>query len=95
MHDYGMITVTEVDVSPDLKNAKIFVTALGDKLSTKELVAALNEGAGALRHDLSRMMTSRGVPMLTFLYDNNIARAQRIDDIIDSFHKDDKDSQSN
>ena len=35
LNDYGMITVTEVDVSPDLKNAKIYVTTLGDKLSAE------------------------------------------------------------
>ncbi|MEQ8289209.1 MAG: 30S ribosome-binding factor RbfA [Gammaproteobacteria bacterium] len=94
LNDYGMITVTEVDVSPDLKNAKIFVTTLGDKLSADELVAALNEESGSLRHDLSQVLTSRGVPVLTFLYDKSIARAQRIDEIIGSFRKGEDDNKS-
>lgn len=94
LNDYGMITVTEVDVSPDLKNAKIFVTTLGDKLSADELVAALNAEAGSLRHDLSQVLTSRGVPVLTFLYDKTIARAQRIDEIIGSFSKAGDDNKS-
>lgn len=94
LNDYGMITVTEVDVSPDLKNAKIFVTTLGDKMSADELVIALNEEAGALRHDLSQLLTSRGVPVLTFHYDKTIARAQRIDEIIGSFSKGEDDSKS-
>lgn len=94
LNDYGMITVTEVDVSPDLKNAKIYVTTLGDKLSADELVAALNEEAGSIRHDLSQVLTSRGVPVLTFLYDKTIARAQRIDEIIGSFRKGEDDNKS-
>ena len=94
LNDYGMITVTEVDVSPDLKNAKVYVTTLGDKLSADEVVVALNEESSALRYDLSRLMTTRGVPALKFLYDKTIARAQRIDEIIGSFNKGEEDSNS-
>ena len=47
-----------------------------------------------LRHDLSRLMTTRGVPALIFLYDKTIARAQRIDEIIGSFNKGEDDSNS-
>ncbi len=90
LSDYGMITVTDVDVSPDLKNAKIFFTAFGDKHNPDELVKALNDESASLRHDLSRVMTSKGVPALTFMYDKTIAQAQRLDEIISSssFHTD-------
>lgn len=87
LHEYGMITLTSVDVSPDLKNAKIFVTAFSDKLSNDQLVSALNEEAGHLRHELSHIMQSRGVPSLKFKYDESIARAQRLDDLINSVSK--------
>jgi ribosome-binding factor A len=91
LSQYGMVTVTDVDVSPDLKNAKIFVTAFGDKLSTKELTTALNEQAGHFRHEISTMMTSKGVPTLKFIYDESIARAQRMDELIDTVSKQHKD----
>jgi ribosome-binding factor A len=87
LQEYGMITLSNVDVSPNLESAKIFVTVLSEKKSNEELVAALNEQAGHLRHELSKMLTSRGVPTLKFQYDESIARAQRLDAIIDSVSK--------
>ena len=87
LSQYGMITLTNVDLSPDLKNAVIFITAMASNQSQKELVAALNEQAGHFRHEISRIMTSRGVPSLKFKYDESIERAQRLNDIINSVSK--------
>ncbi len=87
LSQYGMITLTGVDVSPDLKNATIYVTALGESQTHKELITGLNEQAGHLRHEISRVMTSKGVPALKFKYDESIERAQRLSDIIDSVSK--------
>lgn len=90
LNQYGMITLTNVDVSPDLRNAKIYITALNNKQSNEKLIAALNEQAGHFRHEISRIMTSKGVPALHFNYDEAIERAQRLTDIINSVsHKDD------
>lgn len=87
LSQYGMITVTNVDVSPDLKNATIYITVMGGNQSQLELVASLNEQSGHFRHEISRMMTSKGVPGLKFKYDESIERAQRLNDIINSVNK--------
>ncbi len=103
LNQYGMITLTNVDVTPDLGSAKIYVTVLGanseeSSLSSsaekiEELVSQLNEQKGHFRQELSRMLTSRGVPTLRFIYDESIERAQRLNDIINSVsHRDDDSS---
>lgn len=87
LNEYGMITLTDVDVSPDLKNATVLFTVLGDQYPVNETVNSLNELAGHFRHELSTLMTSKGVPSLRFKYDESIARAQRLDELIDSVSK--------
>ena len=57
LNQYGMITLTNVDVSPDLKNAVIFITSLGGNQSKEELVSNLNQQAGHFRHEISHIMT--------------------------------------
>jgi ribosome-binding factor A len=92
LNENGMITLTNVDLSSDLKNATIYITALNNKQSNEELVAAINERASHFRHELSQMLTMRGVPLLNFKYDESIERAQRLSDIIDSVSVDKNDS---
>ena len=75
------ITVTEVQVSPDLKNASIFVMPLGGQ-KVKETVTVLNSIVGHFRHSLAQELTLRYVPKLRFMADNSFEYAQRIDDIL-------------
>jgi ribosome-binding factor A len=108
LNQYGMITLTNVDVSPDLGSATIYVTVLNADSSSSDsdesslssstqakdkLVVELNEKKGFFRQELSHMLTSRGVPTLRFKYDESIERAQRLTDIINSVsHSDDSSS---
>ena len=92
LNEYGMITLTNVDLSPDLSNATVYVTAMNAKDSNEKIVAAINEQAGHFRHELSQMLTTRGVPSLRFKYDESIERAQRLTDIIDSVSVDKDDN---
>ena len=64
----GMITITEVDVSPDHKNAQVFFTALGDKTRIEDATAGLQRAAGFLRSCLAHRMEMRSVPQLRFKY---------------------------
>ena len=84
---HGMITLVKVDLSTDLKNATIYITAFNHNTTTEELVATMNDQAGHFRHELSQMMTTRGVPSIRFKYDESIERAQRLTDIINSVSK--------
>lgn len=101
LNQYGMITLTNVDVSPDLGSATIYITVLtanSDESSLsstteakEKLVAELNEMKGLFRQEISHMLTSRGVPTLRFKYDESIERAQRLTDIINSVSTGDDD----
>lgn len=84
---HGMITLSNVDLSPDLKNATIYITAFNNMESHEKLVAEMNNRAGHFRHELSQMLTTRGVPSIRFKYDESIERAQRLTDIINSVSK--------
>lgn len=80
----ALITVSSVDVSPDLRNAKIFVTALGDAAQRPKLIKHLNEQAGHFRHGLGEVLRLRTVPHLKFAYDETLERGNRISELLDS-----------
>jgi ribosome-binding factor A len=75
------VTVTEVQVSPDLKNATVFVMPLGGQ-KLQETVRALNHIVGHFRHEVAQVITLRYTPKLRFAADNSFTYAQRIDDIL-------------
>jgi ribosome-binding factor A len=70
------LTVTEVRVSPDLRNAKVFVEALG--VETETAVAALTRARSYLRRRIGEMVRLRYVPDLMFRVDSSFERAMRI-----------------
>jgi ribosome-binding factor A len=76
-----VVTVTEVQVSPDLKNATVFVMPLGG-VKLKETVKILNEITGFFRHEISQKVMLRYAPKLRFTADESFTYAQRIDDIL-------------
>ena len=79
----GMVTVTAVDVSPDLSHAKIFVTHLGGTEQAQAVVAALQHTAGYLRTELSHRLKLYSVPELRFYYDDSIESGLRLSQLID------------
>ena len=78
----GMVTITKVNVSPDLKQAKIYVTVL-EEAKAKETIAILNHAAGFFRGHLARDLNLRVTPKPTFIYDETIIRANRINSILE------------
>ncbi len=77
------ITVTEARVSPDARNATIFVMPLGGSDSSK-VVAALNASARYLRGELARSAELKHVPSLAFQADPSFDAADRIDSLLKS-----------
>lgn len=78
----GLVTVTAVDVTRDLRHAKVFVSIMGtddEKRGTMDGLASL---AGHLRHRLGRSMRLRAAPEIEFRLDPSIARAARIDTLL-------------
>ena len=80
----ALVTITEVDVSPDLKQAKVFVTLLGDAEACEQTLAALNHCATFLRRSLSTRMDLRSVPVLHFVFDASVERGARVTRLIES-----------
>ena len=79
----GMVTLTSVDVAPDLSHAKIFFTIL-DKDKLGETTKALQRAAGFLRSQLSHRLTMYTTPELRFVYDESVERGDRLSRLIDS-----------
>jgi ribosome-binding factor A len=77
------ITVTEVRISPDLKNATAFCAPLGGEDMAKT-VEALNRAAGFLRGRLSREIDMRFTPILRFIPDDSYDEARRIEQLLSS-----------
>jgi ribosome-binding factor A len=79
----GMITITSVDVSPDLSHAKVFFTIL-NKDNLDEARQGLKRAAGFLRSQLARRIKIYTTPELRFEYDESVERGDRLSRLIDS-----------
>lgn len=79
----GQVTVTGVDVTPDLSHAKVHVTDLAGRSHAGETVAALARTAGFLRSELARRLTLYTVPQLDFAYDDSIEAGMELSQLID------------
>ena len=78
----GSVSVTEVEVSPDLKNAKIFVNISGDKQQIERSLAALRHATGFVRYQLGLRLQLKRVPEILFFYDNTTDKAARIEQLL-------------
>lgn len=76
------VTVTEVRVSPDLRNATVFVVPLGGRGDRKEMLAALDAATPFLRHRVAQSVTLKYVPRLSFKADDSFDQADRINDLL-------------
>jgi len=79
----GMITVTSVDVSPDMSHAKVFFTML-EKDKLEDTLHGLKRSAGFLRSQLARRIKMYTTPELRFEYDESVERGDHISRLIDS-----------
>ncbi len=69
---HPMTSVVSVEVTPDLKYAKIFVSVLGDDEAKEKTMTGLKKSAAYARHQLARRMNLRNTPELTFVLDTSI-----------------------
>ncbi len=73
----GMISVTAVDVTPDLKFAKVYISVL-DQEDNGQVLKGLKSAAGYLRRELGRSLNLRHTPELTFFRDDSMAKGAHI-----------------
>lgn len=84
-----MVTVAEVRVSPDLSQARVFITVLDDQ--GEQSASVLNHAAGFLRSQLGKVLRLRIVPQLHFVYDTTAENGARLSSLIDQAIASDKD----
>lgn len=78
----GLVSVTEVDVAPDLKTAIVYVSIYGvGEGDMKRSFEVLKENAGYIRHELSQVMRMRTVPALSFRMDGSMVYGAKMDEL--------------
>ena len=82
----GMLTITSVDVSPDLSHAKVFFTLL-QKEKLEDTLQGLQRSAGFLRSQLAKRIKLYTTPGLRFVYDESVERGDHLSRLIDSTKK--------
>ncbi len=88
------VTVTEVDVSPDLHNAKVYFSVLGDGASAEKAKSGLSAAKGMIRHLVAKRMQIRRIPDFTFHFDKSIEASVRIDQTIKEINDEFQESHS-
>ena len=80
----GMITITEVQLTPDYAHAKVFFTMLSDKVEdVQNTLNGLRAASGYLRKELGRRLTIHTLPELHFVHDMSTARGMEMSKLID------------
>ena len=89
VHDpkIGFITLTRVQVSPDLQVAHVYYTSLGDAAARKDTQKALDRATPFLRRQIGDRVRLRRVPELDFRFDESIAHQDRIEQILQDLHQ--------
>lgn len=85
---HPMTSVTAVEVAPDLKSCRAFISVLGDEEALKNTLAGLKSGEGYIRRQLARTVNLRNTPEIRFLPDQSIAYGINMTKLIDNVTKD-------
>jgi ribosome-binding factor A len=86
----GLVTVTKVVTSNDLRVAKVFISFLGNKESTDKCLEKINSKKKQIRMHLSSRLYLRYMPELLFYHDDTAEYASKIEKLIKQIHKDEK-----
>jgi ribosome-binding factor A len=78
----GLVTITEVRVTPDLKHARVYVSVLGTAAEQKKTIQGLEAASGYIRHELTERIQLRRAPEVHFVLDHSEEYGQRIDDLL-------------
>jgi len=88
VHDpgIGFVTLTRVQVSPDLQVARVLYTVLGDAKARESSAQALGRAATFLRRQIGSRLRLKRAPELRFVYDDSVAGQDRIERILNELH---------
>jgi ribosome-binding factor A len=79
----GFVTVTSVDTTPDLRQARVYVSVLGDDEERAATMAGLESAHGVLQLSVARELRMKHTPTLQFVFDESIERGMRISELLD------------
>jgi ribosome-binding factor A len=85
----GLLTVTKVSVTDDLKIARVYLSFLENKKPVEDILEILESKHNIIRRQMGLKLTLKYIPQLQFYYDDSIEHAQRINDLIQKIYKDD------
>lgn len=83
----GFVTITDAEVTVDLRHATVFFSVYGDEAETAQTTEALNRAAGFIRLELGKRVRIKYVPEITFRFDPTVQRAARIEELLDQITK--------
>jgi ribosome-binding factor A len=86
----GLVTITGVETSPDLRHATVYVSVLGSARRRKATLQGLSAAHGLLQARLARELRMKRTPQLTFEYDPSVERGVRMTQLIDELAPDDE-----
>jgi ribosome-binding factor A len=78
----GFVTVTAVETTPDLHNARVYVSVLGDEIEREQTLAGLASSHGVLQAQLARELRMKRTPTLEFHYDASVDHSLRITELL-------------
>jgi len=89
VHDpgIGFITVTRVQVSPDLQLARVYYTTIGTESQRKATVKALHRAVPFLRYQIGKRLRLRRVPVLEFFFDKSVENQARVEELLREIHE--------
>lgn len=85
-----LTSVVAVEVAPDLKTCKAYISVLGDEQSQKDTLAGLKSAEGYIRRELARSINLRNTPEIRFILDQSIEYGVNMSKMIDSVNKKDE-----
>jgi len=78
----GLVTITDVVMSPDLKHARVYFSRIGTNEESEESLAGLTKASGYIRRELGRRLKLKFAPELRFLHDDSLETGARISDLL-------------
>jgi len=85
----GLLTITDVEVTTDYKNATVFISVLGSEDAKRDKLNLLRGATGVLREELKRSKAFINVPSLTFKYDDTIDRGSHMFEVLEQVKRED------
>lgn len=83
----GIVSITHVEATPDMRYAKVFISSFGDNEQKQKSIKGLSSAAGYLRRELGKSLKLRYTPELMFINDDSIDRASHIMNLINKIEK--------